>query len=130
MPCPPAQAAALRAVLGSGGSDGLGGLGGSGARDRFLSGLAVMTLLAQLADDGPLLCLVDDAHWLDPATAEALLFAARRLTEEKVALLFAAREEGFAAAGLPEIRPSRLSQEDAERVLAHRGLTPPRPGNR
>ncbi|MFB9471662.1 AAA family ATPase [Nonomuraea salmonea] len=121
---PPAQAAALRAVLGSGGSDGLGGLGGSGARDRFLSGLAVMTLLAQLADDGPLLCLVDDAHWLDPATAEALLFAARRLTEEKVALLFAAREEGFAAAGLPEIRPSRLSQEDAERVLAHRGLTP------
>jgi DNA-binding CsgD family transcriptional regulator len=83
-----------------------------------------MTLLAHLADDGPLLCLVDDAHWLDHATADALLFAARRLTEEKVALLFAAREEGFAAAGLPEIRPSRLSQEDAERVLAHRGLTP------
>ncbi|MEV4580994.1 AAA family ATPase [Nonomuraea jabiensis] len=112
---PGTQADALRAVLGS---------GGSGARDRFLSGLAVMTLLAHLADDGPLLCLVDDAHWLDHATADALLFAARRLTEEKVALLFAARDEGFAAAGLPEIRPSRLSQEDAERVLAHRGLTP------
>ncbi|MGA4996109.1 ATP-binding protein [Nonomuraea bangladeshensis] len=112
---PGTQADALRAVLGS---------GGAGARDRFLSGLAVMSLLAHLADDGPLLCLVDDAHWLDHATAEALLFAARRLTEEKVALLFAAREEGFAAAGLPEIRPSRLSQEDAERVLAHRGLTP------
>ncbi|MBB5781734.1 ATP-binding protein [Nonomuraea jabiensis] len=112
---PGTQADALRAVLGS---------GGAGARDRFLSGLAVMSLLAHLADDGPLLCLVDDAHWLDHATADALLFAARRLTEERVALLFAAREEGFAAAGLPEIRPSRLSQEDAERVLAHRGLTP------
>ncbi|MFB4263156.1 AAA family ATPase [Nonomuraea sp. GTA35] len=112
---PATQADALRAVLGSGGAAG---------QDRFLSGLAVMMLLAQLADDGPVLCLVDDAHWLDHATADALLFAARRLTQERVALLFAAREEGFAAPGLPEIRPSRLSQQDAERVLTHRGLTP------
>ncbi|NJP95113.1 AAA family ATPase [Nonomuraea sp. FMUSA5-5] len=112
---PLAQADALRAVLGSGGPAG---------QDRFLSGLAVMTLLAHLADDGPVLCLVDDAHWLDHATADALLFAARRLTQEKVALLFAAREDGFAAPGLPELRLSRLSQEDAERVLAQRGLTP------
>ncbi|UBU10286.1 helix-turn-helix transcriptional regulator [Nonomuraea gerenzanensis] len=112
---PAAQADALRAVLGSGGAAG---------QDRFLSGLAVMMLLARLADDGPVLCLADDAHWLDHATADALLFAARRLTQEKVAMVFAAREEGFAAPGLPELRPSRLSQQDAERVLAHRGLTP------
>ncbi|MFC4061195.1 ATP-binding protein [Planomonospora corallina] len=112
---PAPQADALRAVLGSGGSAG---------QDRFLSGLAVMTLLAHLADDGPVLCLVDDAHWLDQASADALLFAARRLTDEKAALLFAAREEGFAASGLPEIRLSRLSREDAARVLQHRGLPP------
>ncbi|GAA3141427.1 LuxR family transcriptional regulator [Planomonospora alba] len=112
---PAPQADALRAVLGSGGPAG---------QDRFLSGLAVMTLLARLADDGPVLCLVDDAHWLDQATADALLFAARRLTDEKAALLFAAREEGFAAPGLPEVRLSGLSQEDAARVLEHRGLPP------
>ncbi|SNR38746.1 ATP-binding protein [Actinomadura mexicana] len=112
---PAAQTDALRAVLGSGDPAG---------QDRFLSGLAVMSLLAHLTDGGPVLCLVDDAHWLDHATADALLFAARRLTEEKAALLFAAREEGFDAPGLPEIRPSRLSLEDAERVLAHRGLAP------
>ncbi|MEU9836927.1 AAA family ATPase [Streptosporangium sp. NPDC048047] len=112
---PAPQADALRAVLGSGGRAG---------QDRFLSGLAVMTLLARLAGDGPVLCLVDDAHWLDQATADALLFAARRLTDERAALLFAAREEGFAAPGLPEVRPSRLSREDAARLLEHRGLPP------
>ncbi|GAT69475.1 AAA family ATPase [Planomonospora sp. ID91781] len=112
---PAPQADALRAVLGSGGPAG---------QDRFLSGLAVMTLLARLSDDGPVLCLVDDAHWLDQATADALLFAARRLADERTALLFATREEGFAAPGLPEIRLSRLSQEDAVRVLEHRRMPP------
>ncbi|MFG3437775.1 ATP-binding protein [Nonomuraea sp. NPDC047897] len=115
---PGPQADTLRAVLGSGERAG---------RDRFLSGLAVLTLLAEVADDGPLLCLVDDAQWLDQASADALLFAARRLTAEGVAMLFATREEGFAAAGLPELRPSRLSPEDAALLLEQRGLAPASP---
>ncbi|MEV4569523.1 AAA family ATPase [Nonomuraea sp. NPDC049419] len=112
---PAPQAATLRAVLGEEGT-----VGG----DRFLSGLAVLTLLAEAAEDGPLLCLVDDAQWLDRASADALLFAARRLTAEGVAMLFATREEGFAAAGLPELRLSRLSPRDAALLLEERGLMP------
>lgn len=108
------QAAALRAVLGSGQPPG---------RDRFLIGLAVLTLLADLADDGPLLCLVDDAHWLDQATADALLFAARRFAEEGVAMLLATREEGLATPGVTELALSRLDNGDAARLLAERGLT-------
>jgi DNA-binding CsgD family transcriptional regulator len=107
------QAAALRAVLGS---------GRTGGQDRFLIGLAVLTLLADLADDGPVLCLVDDAHWLDHATADALLFAARRLAEEGVAMLFATRDDGFAAPGITELRLSRLDYGDAAQLLAEHGL--------
>jgi predicted ATPase len=55
------------------------GLRRPGSRDRFLVGLAVLSLLAELAEDRPLVSLVDDAHWLDRASAEALVFAARRL---------------------------------------------------
>ncbi|WP_043632748.1 ATP-binding protein [Nonomuraea candida] len=113
---PGPQADMLRAVLAPG--------HGPAPQDRFLSGLAVLTLLAEVAEDGPLLCLVDDAHWLDQATTDALLFAARRLSAEGVALLFAARDEGFAAAGLPEARPARLSDADAAALLADRGLLP------
>ncbi|MET8682016.1 AAA family ATPase [Streptomyces sp. NPDC004647] len=109
------QAGALRAVLGSGQTRG---------RDRFLTGLAVLTLLADLAEEGPVLCLIDDAQWLDQATAEALLFAARRLAAEGVAMLFATREEGFAAPGLTELRPSRLDRGEATRLLAEYGLPP------
>ncbi|MBB6346370.1 DNA-binding CsgD family transcriptional regulator [Nonomuraea muscovyensis] len=112
---PGPQADTLRAVL---------GWAERAGRDRFLSGLAVLTLLAEVADDGPLLCLVDDAQWLDQASADALLFAARRLTAEGVAMLFATREEGFAPTGLPELRPSRLSPEDSALLLEQRGLTP------
>ncbi|MET7464508.1 AAA family ATPase [Nonomuraea sp. NPDC005501] len=112
---PAPQAATLRAVLGEDGTVG---------RDRFLSGLAVLTLLAEAAEDGPLLCLVDDVQWLDRASADALLFAARRLTAEGVAMLFATREEGFPATGLPELRLSRLSPQDSALLLEERGLTP------
>ncbi|MEE1940148.1 AAA family ATPase [Streptomyces sp. TRM 70361] len=112
---PGAQADTLRAVLGAGRLSG---------QDRFLTGLAVLTLLAELADEEPLLCLVDDAQWLDRATAEALLFAARRLSAERVAMVFATREEGFTAPGLTELRPSRLDPRDAARLLADRGLAP------
>ncbi|WP_216212466.1 ATP-binding protein [Amycolatopsis aidingensis] len=105
---PPVQARALRAAL---------GLGEPAGGDRFLVGLAVLTLLAELAGDGPLLCLVDDAHWLDPGSAEALLFAARRLEAEGVVLVLAAREEDFSAPGLPELRLDGLDETAAGQLL-------------
>ncbi|XRQ10795.1 AAA family ATPase [Actinomadura welshii] len=93
--------------------------------DRFVTGLAVLTLLADLSgeDTGPVLVLVDDAQWLDTATAEALLFAARRLAAEGVVMLFAARDDAFTGTGLPELRLERLARGDAERLLAARELT-------
>ncbi|MCQ0016319.1 AAA family ATPase [Actinomadura madurae] len=112
---PAPQAAALRSALGE----------TSPGHDRFTTGLAVLTLLADLADaDGPVVAVVDDAQWLDTATAEALLFAARRLAAEGVVMLFAARDDAFAATGLPELRLGRLPRADAERLLAARDLAP------
>ncbi|WP_396454651.1 AAA family ATPase [Actinomadura sp.] len=111
---PPAQSAALRTALGE----------ASGGQGRFATGFAVLTLLADLAEDGPVLCVADDAHWIDTATAEALLFAARRLAAEGVVMLFAARDGAFTGTGLPELRLGRLARADAERFLAERGLTP------
>ncbi|WP_157250786.1 helix-turn-helix transcriptional regulator [Nonomuraea typhae] len=112
----PPQAEALRAVLSS--------APGGAAPDRFLTGLATLSLLADLAEEQPVLCLVDDAHWLDQASAEALLFAARRLAAEGVAVVFATREDGFAAAGLAEVRPSRLDATGAADLLTVHGLAP------
>jgi DNA-binding CsgD family transcriptional regulator len=102
--------------------DALGTAFGSGAGrgpDRFLVGLAVLTLLSEAAEAEPLLLLVDDAHWLDRSTAQALSFVARRLQAESVAILFAAREEGAAdeLAGLPELRLGGLSDADARDLL-------------
>ncbi|CAM5738167.1 hypothetical protein SMICM304S_02335 [Streptomyces microflavus] len=82
------------------------------------------TVLADLAEDGPLLCLVDDAQWLDQATAEALLFAARRLAAEGVAIVLAGRDDGFVAPGIPDLQLSRLNFEDSSRPLADRGRAP------
>ncbi|NUR71394.1 MAG: AAA family ATPase [Hamadaea sp.] len=105
---PGAQRAALAAAF---------GLAQGEAADRLLVGFGVLSLLAEAADEGPVLCLIDDAHWLDAVSADALLFAARRLSGEGVILLFATRDGGFAAPGLPELRLEGLSAVDAARLL-------------
>ncbi|MFI6182918.1 ATP-binding protein [Nonomuraea sp. NPDC051191] len=104
---PEPQAAALRGAL---------GLGAGGGEDRFVIGLATLSLLSELAEEGPLVCLVDDAHWLDRASADALLFAARRLDAEGIAFIFASRD-GFRAPGLPERRLRPLAPEAAAALL-------------
>jgi predicted ATPase len=71
--------------------------------DRLLVALAVLTLLSELAAERPLLCVVDDAQWLDRASAQAVAFVARRLATEAVAFVFAARELPDEVRGLPEI---------------------------
>jgi DNA-binding CsgD family transcriptional regulator len=104
-------------------SDALGvafGLRPGSAPDRFLVGLAVLGLLSEVAADRPLLCLVDDAQWLDQASAQALAFVARRLDAESVALLFGTRDaagEG-GLAGLPGLAVERLPDADARALLA------------
>jgi DNA-binding CsgD family transcriptional regulator len=91
--------------------------------DRFLIGLGVLSLLAELAEDGPLLCLVDDAHWLDRASAEALVLAARRLGGEGIAVVFAARDHDapFPAPGVPELRLGGLDAAAAAALLGEHG---------
>jgi predicted ATPase len=105
---PVVQADALRGAL---------GLAKAGPPDRFLVGLAVLSLLAELAADRPLLCVVDDAHWLDRASADALLFTARRLDTESVVMLFGTRPGVFLAAGLPELILQGLSAQAATELL-------------
>jgi tetratricopeptide (TPR) repeat protein len=99
------------------------GLQRTGSRDRFLVGLAVRSLLAELAEDGPLVCLIDDAQWLDRASAEALVFAARRLGAEGIAINFAARdhEAPFPTPGLPELQVGRLDAASAVALVAEHG---------
>ncbi|MFI9508863.1 AAA family ATPase [Nocardia sp. NPDC052566] len=87
--------------------------------DPFLVGLATLSLLAELSAGGPVLCLIDDAQWLDQASAEALRFAARRLGVEGVVMLFAGRTE-FTAAGITELRPAPLDPAAAGALLAER----------
>jgi DNA-binding CsgD family transcriptional regulator len=100
------------------------GLGPAAGADRFLVAMGALSLLTDAAAEVPVACLVDDAHWLDAASAEAFSFAARRLSADPVALIFAARdarpggELAFPALGLPELQLAGLSPGASEDLLA------------
>ncbi|MCS5721478.1 AAA family ATPase [Herbiconiux sp. CPCC 203407] len=98
------------------------GLRGGDAPDRFLVGLATLNLLAEVAGERPLLCLVDDAQWLDPASAQIFAFVARRVAAEGVALVFARRDPGLGEIDVfadlaPELRLTGLGDADARTLL-------------
>src|SRR3954470_2167047 len=104
------------------------GRGVGATPDRFLVGLAVLSLLAAAADDGPLLCVIDDAQWLDQVSVQTLAFVARRLLAEPVGLVFAVRDGAAdSLAGLPEIPVTGLPDEAARDLLEsvmHGGIDP------
>ncbi|MFD1232328.1 AAA family ATPase [Pseudonocardia benzenivorans] len=112
---PARQARALRAAFGE----------EDDAPDPYLVYLGALSLVAEAAAEQPLLLVVDDAHWLDDETAAALLFVARRLADDPVALLFAAREQsGFDPAELPVLPLAGLDRAAASAVLAERAGAP------
>src|SRR3954471_1777597 len=88
------------------------------APDRFLVGLATLNLLTEAAQERPTLCVIDDAQWLDRASAQALAFVARRLQPESLVMLFAARAPTAELAGLPELDLEGLDDADARMLLA------------
>jgi DNA-binding CsgD family transcriptional regulator len=108
---PQPQQRALRVAL---------GLASGDAPDRFLVALGALSLLAEVAEKRPLLCIVDDAQWLDGASRQVLGFVARRLLAESVAIAFAVREPSadVELAGLPELVLAGLGEEDARALLA------------
>ncbi len=111
---PAPQANALRAAFGEAEGDG----------DRFLTFLGTLSLLADAAEEKPILAVIDDAHWLDEASAAALQFTARRLNAERVAMLFAARdgeEYSFDSADLPRLALGAVTGDAAGEVLRSRG---------
>jgi DNA-binding CsgD family transcriptional regulator len=100
------------------------GMSSGSAPDRFLVGLAALSLLSDTAEKQPLVCVVDDEQWLDRASAQVLGFAARRLGAESVGLVFAARVPSSDVAGLPDLVVERLGETDA-RALLDAALTGP-----
>src|SRR5512133_92871 len=111
---PAPQAAALRGAL---------GLSFDAVGDRFLVSAGLLSLLAEACESGPVLCCVDDAQWLAPASAEALVFAARRFQAEPIALLMAARSgdvRRFDAPGLAELEVGALDERHAQALLSAR----------
>src|SRR4051794_24384875 len=94
------------------------GLSAGGAPDPFLVGLAVLSLLSLAGDERPILCLIDDAQWLDRASALTLAFVARRLLAERVGVVFAAREPGAELAHFPELDVRGLPGDDARALLS------------
>src|SRR3954453_6818465 len=93
------------------------GLSPGPAPDRFLVGLAVLSLLSEAAEGRPILCVVDDAQWLDRESAQGLAFVARRLVAESVAMIFATREIRGGLGGLPGLTVCGLADADARQVL-------------
>jgi DNA-binding CsgD family transcriptional regulator len=94
------------------------GLSVGPAPERFLVGLAVLGLLSEAAGEQPLICIVDDQHWLDRASALALGFVARRLGADPVGIVFGARSFRDELAGLPELQLTGLPEADARVLLA------------
>jgi DNA-binding CsgD family transcriptional regulator len=105
---PPPQRDALRTAF---------GVSPGRAPDLFFVGLALLSLLSDVAEERPLICLVDDEQWLDHASAQALAFVARRLEAESVGLVFAARAQSELLAGLPELVVEGLAEGDARALL-------------
>ena len=93
------------------------GLAAGPPPDRFLVGLAVLSLLSEVAGDQPLICLIDDEHWLDQASEQTLGFVARRLAADPVALVFSARDPGAELAGQPELVVEGLRADHARALL-------------
>jgi DNA-binding CsgD family transcriptional regulator len=95
------------------------GLSAGPPPDRFLVGLAVLSLLADAAEEQPLMCVIDDAQWLDQVSAQTLAFVARRLLAERVGLVFGLRESGeeHVLDGLPELVIEGLAANEARRLL-------------
>jgi DNA-binding CsgD family transcriptional regulator len=115
---PAPQATALRAAF---------GLERGNGDARFLASVAVLSLLAEVAQRRPVLCVIDDAQWLDEASANALVFVARRLEAEGVVLLFAARDgdpRRFGAVGLPELEIGGLDRVAVATLLAAHASVP------
>src|SRR3954451_19997919 len=109
LPCLPApQRDALETVF---------GLRMGSPPDRFFVGLALLSLVSEAAEAGPLLCVVDDAQWLDQGSAQALAFVARRLSAESVAILVASREPDDDFGGVPELVVQGLQDDDARDLL-------------
>jgi predicted ATPase len=94
------------------------GLSDGTVPDRFFVGLAALSLLSEVAGDRPLVCVVDDAQWLDRASAQVLAFVARRLLAESVVMIFAAREPAEELRGLPELVVGGLLEADASKLLS------------
>src|SRR6201985_345988 len=92
--------------------------------DRFLVGLAVLSLLSEVADERPLVCVIDDAQWLDRASAQCVAFVARRLLAESVVMLFAAREQSDLLTGLAGLVVEGVRAADARSLLV--SVTPGR----
>ena len=95
------------------------GLGIGAVPDRFLVGLATLSLFGDIAEQQPLVGLVDDTQWLDQASAQILAFVARRLVAERIALVCAARRGSGddVLAGLPELSIRGLNDRDARALL-------------
>jgi DNA-binding CsgD family transcriptional regulator len=93
------------------------GLSAGRPPDPFLVGLAVLGLVSEAAEERPLLCLVDDAQWLDGSSARALAFVARRLLAERIAFVFAARGPGDTLARFPQVHVGPLGHRDARALL-------------